>query len=199
MQACGDAQHTVLGALQSGSMWVASSSQALECGTAEHPLGAPANLTWSLLQITWWKQAAWVTDPPAAGSQSQWKPVASASLDMALLFRRPNRAMAPPITPRKGLLPLTPGALGPSPALMMATSKSFALLRKRRHLWHDHSDHFCTEPERRDAPLSPKHSCCLQCLAQLLPELVDPAQSLPKGSGLQSAGDYKQSCFLLRR
>ncbi|GAB0196518.1 tumor necrosis factor receptor superfamily member 13B [Grus japonensis] len=56
------------------------------------------SVRWAGSQIVWWKRAALVMDPLAAGSQSQWKPVASASLDTALLYKRPNHATAPPIT-----------------------------------------------------------------------------------------------------
>lgn len=132
------------------------------------------------LQIAWWKRAASVMDPPAAGSQSRWKPVASASLDTAPLYKRPNHATAPPVPPGRELLPLTPGyaareAPGPFPALTMATSKSYVLLHKRRRPWRDRSDRSCTGPERRDAPSTPK--------TQLLPPPFPMTVTAPTRTG----------------
>lgn len=113
------------------------------------------------LQIAWWKRAALVMDPPAAGFPSRWKPVASASLDTAPLYKRPNRATAPPTPSGRELLPLTPAyaareALGPFPALTTATSKSYVLLPKRRRPWPDRRERSCTGSDRRHAPSAPK-------------------------------------------
>lgn len=132
-------------------------------------------------------------DSPASKSQSQWKPVASASLDTALLSKRPNPATAAPARLGKELLlpsmgSAARGVLGPCPALTTATSKSSVPLPKRKHPWCDHRGCSSTGSGWRDSPSAPKPKLLHQPPVSSDWNSLYPAQAAPRAGGTDRAG-----------